>query len=105
MNSKVTGIVSYLTIVGWLVAYVAGDKEDSFAKHHLNQGLVLGVIDLICFVLGKVLGWIPVIGSVVGIILYVIGIALLLVAVYGIVTAVQGSTKSIPVVGDIQLIK
>ena len=39
MDKKTTGIVSYITLIGWLIAFCAGDKEG--AKFHLNQSLVL----------------------------------------------------------------
>lgn len=38
MDKKTTGIVSYITLIGWLIAFCAGDKEG--AKFHLNQSLV-----------------------------------------------------------------
>lgn len=34
MDKKVTGILAYITWIGWLVAFFAGDKEG--AKFHLN---------------------------------------------------------------------
>lgn len=37
MDKKVTDIVAYLTWVGLIIAFVAGDKEAS--KFHLNQSL------------------------------------------------------------------
>ena len=41
MDKKTTDIVAYITILGWLVAYVAGEREDS--KFHLNQALVVNL--------------------------------------------------------------
>lgn len=37
MNKKTTGIIAYITWIGWIVAFCAGDKEG--AKFHLNQAL------------------------------------------------------------------
>ena len=39
MDRKTTGIIAYLTLVGWLIAFCAGDREG--AKFHLNQALVI----------------------------------------------------------------
>ena len=39
MNKKTTGIIAYITWIGWIVAFCAGDKEG--AKFHLNQALVI----------------------------------------------------------------
>ena len=39
MDKKTTSWVSYITFIGWIIAYLAGDKEG--AKFHLNQSLVI----------------------------------------------------------------
>ena len=61
MDKKVTGIVAYITLVGWLIAYLAGDKEG--AKFHINQALVLFLAGVVC----GILSWIPLIGIIAGI--------------------------------------
>ena len=45
MDKKITGIVAYITWIGWLIAFLAGDKEG--AKFHLNQALVIILIGLV----------------------------------------------------------
>ncbi len=95
MDKKVTGILSYITIIGWLVAYIAGDKEN--AKFHLNQGLVVGIIGLV----GIVLGFIPLIGGLLGWILKIVWIILL---AWGLVYAAQDQDKEIPLIGSIKLL-
>lgn len=100
MDKKVTGIVAYITIIGWLVAFVAGDKDN--AKFHLNQGLVVGVYGLASMVVGWVLGLIPVVGGILGWILWIVWIVLM---VLGILGAAQGSDKELPVIGSIKLLK
>ena len=74
MDKRATDIVAYLTWVGLLIAFVAGDREGS--RFHL-------------------LGWI--IGSVGGIfcaICWFIGIG----------NAIQGVEKEVPVLGQIHLL-
>ena len=44
MDKKTTGIVAYLTWIGWLIALLAGDKEG--AKFHINQALVILLFSL-----------------------------------------------------------
>ena len=81
MDKKITGVVAYLTWIGLLVAYIAGDREG--AKFHLNQALVillagtlLGVLTGILSILSGIplLGWI--VAVVVGLISLVGGIFL-----------------------------
>lgn len=96
MNKYVTGIVSYITIIGWLIAFLAGDREG--AKLHLNQALVIALLGII----GGVIGVIPVIGGVLG---WIIGIVDLVLAIWGLVYAIQGQDKEIPLVGSIKLLQ
>ena len=88
MDAKTTGIVAYLTWIGLLIAYLAGDKEG--AKFHINQSLVL--------VLFGLLGAIPVVGWIWEIFMFVCWII-------AFVGAVQGQEKEVPLLGKIKIIK
>lgn len=104
MNSRTVGVVSYITWIGWIIAIVCGDKNDGFVKHHLNQALVLNIVSAVCGVLARILGHIPVIGLLTGIVLGVIGIVTLILAIMGIISAANDDTKPLPVVGGIRII-
>ncbi len=118
MNKKVTSIVSYCTIVGWLVAFLAGDKEN--AKFHLNQGLVLGIfgtgIQIVLGVVGGILDAIAqidgiigfvfgVFGGIVGVVSAVAGVLTSVLIVVGILNAVNDKEEKLPVIGGINLLK
>lgn len=103
MDKKVTGIVSYITIVGWAVAYFCGDKEG--AKRHLNQGLVLGVVGIALGVVIKVLSFIPIIRVIAGIAGSLAGLALLVLCIIGIYHAAMDDDVPLPFIGNIQLLK
>ena len=52
MSKKLTDVVAYLSWIGLLIAFIAGDREN--CKFHLNQslviwlaGVVLGVVAII----------------------------------------------------------
>ena len=45
MNKQITGMLAYVTWIGWLIAFIAGDRNG--AKFHLNQALVLAIAALI----------------------------------------------------------
>ena len=59
MNKKTTGIIAYITWIGWIVAFCAGDKEG--AKFHLNQALVI----LIGQIVAAVINYNPYVGGIV----------------------------------------
>ena len=81
MDAKVTGIIAYIGWLGWLIAYLAGDKEG--AKFHLNQALVLNLFSLIAF-LAPV--W-------------------TVFMIIGIINAANGQEKPLPIIGGISLLK
>ena len=95
MDKKVTGIVAYITLVGWLIAYLAGDKEG--AKFQINQALVLFLAGVVC----GILSWIPLIGIIAGI----LSIVVFVFWIMGLVSACQGTEKPVPILGGIHLIK
>ena len=92
MDKKVTGIVAYITIIGWAIAYAIGDREG--AKFHLNQALVLALAELL---LGVITAIVPLL-SILGLVLFVLW-------VIGLVAAIQEQEKRVPLLGDIQLLK
>ena len=52
MNKRTTDIVAYLTWIGLIVAFVAGDRQRS--KFHLNQALVLAIVSVAWAVIYRV---------------------------------------------------
>ena len=92
-EDKTVAIVAYLTIVGLAVAYFMNqEKKDEFANFHIRQSLGLVVCSLALFVVGLVpiLGWIA----------SFLGSALLLVLwVFGLVHAINGRFKTVPLLG------
>ena len=96
MNKKVTDIVAYLTWIGLIIAFVAGDREGS--KFHLNQALVIVLAGIIIGIVGVIplIGWIV---SLVG------GILCFVCWLLGLIGAVQGKEKPVPVLGKFKLLK
>ena len=96
MDKKVTGIVAYVTWIGWIVAFCAGDKEG--AKFHLNQALVLWIINIAM----SVLSFIPVIGAIAG---FIVGIFVFVCWILGLISAIKEEEKELPLIGKIQILK
>ena len=60
MDTKLTSIVAYISWIGLIIAFVAGDKEG--AKFHINQALVIMLFSLV-----SLLSFIPIVGILTGI--------------------------------------
>ena len=103
MNKKATDIVSYITIIGWLVAYFAGTKEES--RFHLNQGLVLFVVGLVVSIVTTILDFIPIIRIIASLVSIVWSVFAFACMIIGIVNAASGHEKPLPLIGGIQLLK
>lgn len=85
MDAKTTAIVSYIGWIGWLIALLAGQKDDPFAKHHLNQTLILNLICLIPLGITQLFAFI--------------------LWIMGLVNACNGETKDLPLIGNLHIIK
>lgn len=103
MDAKVTGIVSYLSWIGWIIAFLAGDKEG--AKFHLNQSLVLMISMTILSILSAIAGVIPVVGLIVSLVAGILSLALFVLWIMGLVAACRQEEKALPIIGNIQLLK
>lgn len=88
MDKKTTGIVAYLTWIGLVIAFVAGDKEG--AKFHLNQALVILLFSLLSVI--PCIGWLW-------------GIFMLVCWVMGLIAAINEEEKPVPLLGGIKLLK
>lgn len=75
-------------------------KDSRFGKFHANQGLNLLLLVISVNVIG---GIIPVIGWFI--ILPIGGILCLIFAIMGIINAINGVTKELPLIGKVKLIK
>ena len=96
MNKKTTDIVAYLTWVGLIIAFVAGDREGS--KFHLNQSLVIWLASTILGLVAAV----PVLGTLISL---VGGIFCCVCWFIGIIGALQGTEKPVPFLGQFKLLK
>jgi len=94
MNKQITGMLAYVTWIGWLIAFIAGDRNG--AKFHLNQALVLAIAALIKGVLGTI--------GIPGLITGPLGIVLFVFCIIGIYHAYKGEEKELPIVGGIKIL-
>ena len=96
MDKKTTGIVGYITWIGLIIAFCAGDREG--AKFHLNQALVITIASLVLCVVACI----PFVGAII----CGIGeIFLLVCIILGIISAAKDEEKELPLIGKIKILK
>ncbi len=88
MDAKTTSIVAYITWIGLLIAFCAGDKEG--AKFHLNQALVIFLFSLLSVI--PCIGWIW-------------GIFMIVCWILGLIAAINQEEKEVPLIGSIKIVK
>ncbi len=96
MNGKNIAIVSYLTIVGWIIALVSHNnslQKEPIASFHLRQSLGIILTGLVLTAFPPFLG----IGFASGI----TGALVFVLWVLGFISAVQGEEKEVPVIGNL----
>lgn len=92
-DPKIISIVSYLTIVGWVVAYVLNRPKSGLATFHVRQALGLHLLFVACNMVFSI----PVLGWIVGVLGFIL---LFLLWALGILAALNGEEKRIPFLGD-----
>ena len=95
MDNKTLSIVSYITIIGWVIAYFVGkEKADDLLKYHLKQGFGLFIFSFIWGIL------ISILTGVTGIyFLSFLSYISLILMIIGIINAVNSVKKPLPIIG------
>lgn len=94
-NGKTVGIVSYLTLIGWVVALVMhSSNKTSFGAFHLRQGLM----NMIMLLAASVVAIIPILGWLVYLVAFV---AWVVFTIMGAIAAANGQEKRLPLIGDL----
>ncbi len=95
-KNKVMGLLAYIL---FLIPLLAA-KDSPYAKFHTNQGLVLFIAAMVVSVVGSI---IPILGWFV-----ILPIGCLIVGVLGIIgiiNALTGKAKELPMIGKIKILK
>jgi len=97
-NPKTAGIVCYITLIGWLIAYFAlyKNNKNDFSAFHLRQTLLLHIIAFVLNVLAFLALW----HLFSGIIVTILAIALLILWLVGVFSAVNNKTTPLPLLGN-----
>ena len=92
-EGKTMAIISYITIVGTLIAFISNNnKKNSFTSFHIRQMIGLNVLYFVN-------QWIiyKFIGSTVG---WAFGVVVFVLWIIGVIGAVKSEEKKVPVIGD-----
>ncbi len=92
-EGKTIAIISYITIIGTLIAFIMNqNKHNYFASFHIRQSLGIFLLFMLVNFIQRFtnLGWIDTI----------LGIGVFILWIIGLLGAVQGEEKKVPLLGD-----
>ncbi|RFN58347.1 hypothetical protein [Marixanthomonas ophiurae] len=92
-NGKNIAIIAYITLIGWIIALVMhNNNKTELGAYHLRQMLGIMVLGLVLSLLNMLLD--------IYILALIIQIGLLVLWVLGLIAAVQGEKKPVPLLGE-----
>ncbi|WP_338768372.1 hypothetical protein WAF17_07670 [Bernardetia sp. ABR2-2B] len=93
-KEKSNGIIAYITIIGFIVAFVQNQEiKSEYVNYHVRQ-----MLGLICLSIGStVVGFIPLLGWIAS---PIILIGLVIFWIMGLIGALNGERKPVPIVGE-----
>ena len=96
-EGKTMAIISYIfTPIGLLIAYLMNnDKNNAFAKFHIGQSVRLAILGAANYALERILP------HTIDFISSFISLGILVLMILGIINAVNGKTKKLPIIGEI----
>lgn len=98
-NGKTVAIVSYITLIGWIVALILhGNAKTSLGAYHLRQMLGLMILAVASTIIRVPLMFIPFLGWSANL---AISLGLLVFWILGLIAAVNAEEKPIPFLGDL----
>jgi uncharacterized membrane protein len=92
-DPKIVGIVSYLTLIGWIVALILNNPKSEHGSFHVRQALGI----LLTAVISGFIAIVPILGWIVALVGYILAFVMWIM---GFIGAVQGEQKVVPVLGD-----
>ena len=96
-KNKIMGILSYLSFLVVIPMFAA--KDSKWARFHANNGLILAILEMGLCILFGLLGMIPYAGFILWIIGWMCCLVPIALSVFGIIFAVQGKARDLPVIG------
>ncbi len=92
-NGKTIAIIAYITLIGWIIALVMhNNNKTALGAYHIRQMLGLMLFGVVLSILANFLD--------IYILSLIIQIGLIVLWILGLIAAIQGEQKPVPLVGE-----
>ena len=101
-DNKIMAILAYLGIL--VLIPILAAKESPFARYHANQGLILFIASIAVYIVYYILALVLAfsgLGWLLYILYLVVAIGIFVFVILGIVNAVKGECKPLPLIGNL----
>jgi len=96
-HTRLLSVISYITWIGWIIAFILRDKRDRVTTQHINQALALNIIGILISAGNRIDS------SIIHWAAGIIALIALILTIMGIIRAVQMSDKPLPIIGNFKL--
>ncbi len=104
-DNKILSLFAYLGILILVPIFAA--PESKFTKFHVSQGVNLIIAELVVSILTAITSffvWVPVLPELMGAVASIAGIVLSVLVIIGIINAVTGKARELPIVGKWKIV-
>lgn len=104
-DNKILSLFAYLGILILVPIFVA--PESKYTKFHVSQGVNLIIAELVVSVLTAITSffvWVPLLPEIMGAVASIAGVVLSVLIIIGIINAVTGKAKELPIVGKWKIV-
>lgn len=92
-NRKTVAIIAYITLIGWIIALVMNNgNKTALGSFHVRQSLGIICVAVVLSIINGVIG--------IWILSIIVNLALLVFWILGLISAVQGEMKPVPILGE-----
>ena len=105
-RNTVMAALSYLSFLVLVPIFAA--KDSPFARFHANQGLILFLAGFLWGILYRAVRWILFYGilyRIIGILGAAVDVVFAVLALIGVINALKGQAKELPLIGSIKLLR
>lgn len=98
MDGKTIAIISYITIIGWIIAYIQfGKNKSSLVAFHLRQSLFIMLCALCVQIVYR---FMPYLGWTISSLFSLSMLGFLVLWIIGLIGAINGEEKAVPILGN-----
>lgn len=97
MDEKTSGIVSYLTLIGWIVVLATRKEKSEYTSFHLRQMLGLILLSVAISIIGIFIGQIS---SLLSMVWNAVSFIPLILWILAFIGALNNEKKLVPIVGE-----